>query len=656
MPTGMILRRLRLAEKSGYRYLNTIDSPADLKKLQIEELMELAGELRQFIIETVAQTGGHLGSNLGSIELTLAMHYVYNTPVDQIIWDVGAQAYSHKIITGRRDRFHTNRQYGGVAGFPARDESEYDSFGVGHSSTSISAALGMASARDLNKQKFKVLAIIGDGGMTGGMAFEGLNQAGVSNTDMTVVYNDNSMAISPNVGALSNLFSNLRADLRFEKIKDNMWELAGRLPSGNKLRKALRGMDEGLRAMMMPGLWFERLGFRYVGPIDGHDLSELVSMFKWLKTATGPIVVHVLTKKGKGYSAAEADSTHLHGVSKFDVNTGPAKVKKTADDMAFCEHFSDELLKIATEDERVCAITPAMIEGSALGKFQKKFPERCFDVGIAEQHALTFAAGLATQGIKPVVAIYSSFLQRAFDQLIHDIAIQKLPVVLGVDRAGLVGEDGRTHHGAFDISFLRLIPGLSIFVPRDGQQLRMMLREGMKVKDGPVAIRFPRGKPPRFVTGSKLDSNVWSPEYLRDGSDGVFVSAGPILENCLKVADEIRKSSHLDIAVLDMRCLKPFDEIMMLDAADRFKRWLIVEENALLGGMGSMLIEFLQDNGRCDVEVLRAGLPDRFITHGDRPNLLKDVKLDVDSLLNMASSFFRSQNINTEKKVRTAKV
>ncbi|MFH0766110.1 MAG: 1-deoxy-D-xylulose-5-phosphate synthase [Calditrichota bacterium] len=626
-----------MSKTDGFRFLPTIDDPADVRSLRIEDLEILAQELRQFIIETVSNTGGHLGSNLGAVELAIALHYVYDTPRDLIVWDVGAQAYPHKILTGRRKRFHTNRQYGGIAGFPRRDESIYDTFGVGHSSTSISAALGMAVARDLRGEKHKVIAVIGDGAMTGGMAYEGLNNAGIGEHDLTVILNDNSMAISPNVGALKGYLSAIRTNPRFEKLKDTMWQLTGRLPRGSQLRKALHGMDAGLREMLIPGLWFERLGFRYVGPIDGHNLPEMIRMFHWLKTLTGPVVIHLLTVKGKGYLPAENDPLCLHGVNKFDPDVGPVTVNGSA--LTFSEHFSSELCALAEKDPTIVAITPAMIEGSALNEFQARFPNRCFDVGIAEQHALTFAAGLATQGIKPVVAIYSTFLQRAFDQLVHDIALQNLPVVLGVDRAGLVGEDGPTHHGAFDLSYLRHIPSLRALAARDGAQLRAMLRAALTIKDGPVAVRFPRGKPPKFPLALSKDEDVWKPQTLRDGKDGLIIGVGPILADLLIVADKLQKENKVSLEVVDLRCLKPLPEEPLRELAHRHCRWLTVEENALEGGAGSALIEFLADRG-LDVTVCRKGLPDRFITHGDRASLLREIGLDVESLCQTARDFF----------------
>jgi len=631
-----------LIDWSKYPLLATIDSPADLKKLQIDKLETLVGEMREFMIEVVSETGGHLGSNLGSVEIITAMHYVYNSPVDKMVFDVGAQAYPHKIITGRREIFHTNRQYGGISGFPFREESEYDNFTVGHSSTSISAALGMAAARDYKNENYKVIALIGDGGMTGGMAFEGLNNTGASKADMTVILNDNHMAISPTSGALSQYMSAIRTDTRFEKLKDGMWNLTTRLPKGSKFQKALRGFDAGLQAMLVPGLWFSRLGFRYVGPVDGHDLPELIKLFEWLKGISGPVLVHLRTEKGKGYAPAENADNHLHGVSKFNLQTGP--VTKKNGKQTFSGHFSDELLKHAKRNEKIIAITPAMSEGSELLKFQEQLPDRCIDVGIAEQHAVTYAAGLATQGMIPVTLIYSSFLQRAYDQIIHDVALPNLHVIFGIDRAGLVGDDGPTHHGAFDISFLRHIPNMTVLVPRDQYQLRLMLRTAINEIDGPVAIRFPRGVPLKIHKLLEESPVVHIAELLRDGSDGLIISAGILLASCLKAATELSESSGLNLAVLDIRSIKPLDTEYLQEMALRFPRWLSVEENALMGGIGSALLEFIGDSN-CNVTIKRLGLPDRFVTHGDRLNLLKEIGLDDDSIKESIVEYF-SKNPN----------
>lgn len=636
-----------MPETAAESLLTGIDSPDDLRRLKVEQLPQLAEELRTFVIDVVSRTGGHLGSNLGAIELTLALHYVYDTPRDLIVWDVGAQAYAHKILTGRRSRFNTNRQYGGIAGFPRRAESPYDTFGVGHSSTSISAALGMAVARDLSGQSHKVIAVIGDGGMTGGLAFEGLNNAGSEGRDITVVLNDNRMAISPNVGALSRHISSLRADPRFERLKDSMWQLAGQLPRGSQLRKALGGVDAGIRAMLVPGLWFERLGFRYVGPIDGHDTGELVKMFSWLKAIQGPVLVHVLTEKGKGYHHAENDGLRLHGVSKFDPEFGPVAA---SGELTFAGHFSDELLKVAHEDEKVVAITPAMIEGSALGQFQAEFPERCFDVGIAEQHAVTFAAGLAAQGYKPVVAIYSTFFQRAYDQLIHDVALQELPVVFGVDRAGIVGEDGPTHHGAFDLSYLRAIPEVRILIPRDSDQMRAMLRFVLLKDDHATAIRFPRGKSLRFDPPVRPETDLTRPEMLRDGTDGLIVGCGIILREALDAALDLVNEELLNLAVVDLRCLKPLDTETLREFSQRFSKWLTIEENTLEGGMGSALIEHITDH-QLPIEICRMGLPDKFIAHGDRASLLRDTGIDRAAIRKTALGFFARRTVRPRRRV-----
>lgn len=624
-----------MADRSRLTHLPKIKSPADLHQFNQAELTEVAAELRRYIIEVVASTGGHLGSNLGAIELTLALHYCYDAPRDQIVWDVGAQAYAHKILTGRFEQFRTNRQYGGISGFPRRAESPYDAFGVGHSSTSISAALGIAVARDLLQQKHKVIAVIGDGGMTGGMAFEGLNHAGGEGRDITVILNDNRMAISPSVGALSAHLSSLRADTRFERLKDSMWEMAGKLPKGSKLRKALHGVDSGIRAMLVPGLWFERLGFRYIGPVDGHNLPELIKMFSWLREVKGPVLVHILTQKGKGYEHAENDALNLHGVSKFDVATGPEK--SNGGGMTFAAEFSDELLQLAKRDPRIVAITPAMIEGSCLNEFQKALPDRCFDVGIAEQHAVTYAAGLAANGLKPVLAIYSSFLQRGFDQLIHDVALQDIPVIFGVDRAGLVGEDGPTHHGSFDLSFMRSIPNLNILIPRDGGQMRSMLDWAVEAPS-PTAIRFPRGKPPRRIIPPTSIPDITKPELLIDGNDGLIIGCGPILSDVVAVLERLRVDG-IELALLDLRCLKPLDDKALEQYARKFEKWLTIEENVLQGGMGSTILEWLSDHQKKTM-VKRLGLPDRFVTHGDRAALLTEVGLDSENIFDTCRKFF----------------
>ncbi len=641
-----------MIDTSQYPLLAQIDSPVDLKRMKVEDLERLAAEMRRFLIDVVSRTGGHLGSNLGSVELTIALHYIFNAPKDLIVWDVGAQAYPHKILTGRMKQFDTNRQYGGISGFPHRDESEYDTFCVGHSSTSISAALGMATARDQKGDKCKVLAVIGDGGITGGLAYEGLNNAGAFGTDLTVILNDNRMAISPSVGAMSQYLFAIRSDPRFEKLKDGMWQLTGHLPKSDKFRKALHGFDAGLRAMLTPGLWFERLGFRYAGPIDGHNLSELLKMFEWVKGVPGPVLVHVLTKKGKGYPPAEEAYTRLHGVGKFDPQTGP--VKSVNSERSFSAHFSDELLKIAKKDERIIAITPAMIEGSALEKFQKTFPDRCFDVGIAEQHAVTFAAGMATQGFLPVTVIYSTFLQRAYDQVIHDVALQKLHVVFGVDRAGLVGEDGPTHHGALDISFLRNVPHITLLVPRDQKQIRLMLHAALYDIEGPVAIRFPRGASPKYDLSvdiePEIERDVTQAQLLRDGADGLIIGTGILLADCLAATEELAGKEGLDLAVLDLRCVKPLDAETLREMAIRFQRWLSVEENALIGGVGSALLEFISER-ELNVTVKRIGLPDRFVTHGDRHSLLRDVKLDRKSIERTACDFFKAAAKKQRKRI-----
>ncbi len=639
--------------KGNYPLLSKIDSPDDLRKLNPEKLPQLAKELRAFIIDIVSTTGGHFGGNLGAVELTIALHYIYDTPRDKIIWDVGAQAYPHKILTGRRKMFHTNSQYDGIAPFPKREESEYDSFGVGHSSTSISSALGMAIARDLSGEDYKVIAAIGDGGMTGGLAFEGLNNAGVEGSDITVVLNDNRMAISPNVGALSNHLAGIRADPRFEKLKDSMWQLTEKLPKRTKLRKALRGVDQGLRAMLVPGIWFERLGFRYVGPVDGHNLPELIRMFRWLKGVSGPVIIHILTEKGKGYKYAEEDSLRLHSIGKMDPQTGPSSQKGGTPD--FSAHFSDELQTIARKDSNVVVITPAMIAGSKLEKFKEEFPDRCFDVGIAEQHAITFAAGLATQGIRPVVAVYSSFLQRAYDQVIHDVAVQNLPVVFGIDRAGLVGEDGPTHHGVFDISYLRHIPNMTVLVPRDEKQMRKMMRTALDDLEDPVAIRFPRGKSPLFEIDDKENDDVVHPEFIYEGTDGLIIGTGIILHDLLSVVRELYEQEGMKLGLVDLKCIKPLDTEFLTVMAARYSKWISVEENVLHGGVGSALLEFVSER-ELPVQIKRLGIPDRFITHGDRQKLLLEIGLDRQNIFETVKTYFLEKSRKTQRKKRKADI
>lgn len=608
--------------------LDHINSPGDLRKLDIPQLVLLAQEIRERIIEVVSRNGGHLAPNLGTVELTLALHYVFDTPRDKIIWDVGHQTYTHKLITGRRREFHTLSQFKGLPKFLRRVDSPYDVFGAGHASTSISSALGVACARDLAGEKFAVVAVIGDGAMSAGLAFEGLNNAGASGRDLIVVLNDNEMSISRTVGALSRHLTDLITGSLYNRLKADIWELTGKFPRvGQRVRTLLRRIDDGLKGLIVPGMLFEQLGFRYFGPIDGHNQAQLIKTFKQVKKLSGPILVHVLTKKGKGYKPAEENASHFHGVGPFEPATGRPRSKEGTP--TYSELFGRTLVKLAERDERVVGITAAMADSTGLDLFAERFPDRFFDVGIAEQHAITFAAGLASQGYRPVVAVYSTFLQRAYDQIVHDVALQRLPVVLAIDRAGLVGEDGPTHHGSFDINYLRHIPNLVIMAPKDENELRHMLKTAMKYEQGPVMLRYPRGK----ALGVPLDSRlrqlrIGISEVLRDGYDLYILAIGSMVHPSLEAAQILEKEG-ISAGVVNMRFIKPLDGRRLQEVCNRVERVVTVEENALAGGFGSAVLEYLQDEGVVGVRVVRLGLPDDFIEHGPRGVLLKEVGLDA---------------------------
>jgi 1-deoxy-D-xylulose-5-phosphate synthase len=598
--------------------LQSINSPTDLRALPAEKLPQLADELRRYLIKSVASTGGHLSAGLGTVELTLALHYVYNTPHDKLVWDVGHQSYPHKIITGRRERMSTLRQFQGLAGFPKREESEYDTFGVGHSSTSISAALGMSLAAARLGKAQKTVAVIGDGAMTAGMAFEALNHGGDSNADVLVILNDNEMSISPNVGGLSKHLAKLMSSRLYSSVRSgskrvlstfpNMWELA-------------RRTEEHVKGMMVPGTLFEELGFNYFGPIDGHDLPTLITMLRNLKDQTGPRLLHVMTKKGKGYKPAEDNPCLYHGVGSFDPETGN-KLDKSSGGLSYTQIFSQWVCDMAEQDERLAAITPAMREGSGLVEFSERFPQRYFDVGIAEQHALTLAAGMACEGMKPVVAIYSTFLQRAYDQLIHDIALQNLPVLFAIDRAGLVGADGPTHSGNFDLSFMRCIPNMLIMAPADENECRHMLYTGF-LHNGPAAVRYPRGQGPGAAIEHDMRAlPIGKGEIRRNGKDIAILSFGSLLAPALAAAEQ------LDASVANMRFIKPLDTNLIRQLAGTHKLLVTLEENVVMGGAGSAVNEFLQSvNINCPV--LNLGLPDAFIEQGSSSQLLAQCGLDA---------------------------
>jgi 1-deoxy-D-xylulose-5-phosphate synthase len=599
--------------------LQTIDSPADLKRLSRAELGQLAGEVRQFMLHSVSQTGGHLGSNLGTVELTVALHYVFNAPHDRLVWDVGHQTYPHKILTGRRERMGTLRQLGGISGFPTRTESEYDSFGTAHSSTSISAALGMAVAARMKGEDRKTVAIIGDGAMSAGMAYEALNNAGVSNVDMLVVLNDNDMSISPPVGALNRYLARLMSGKFYAAARDTAKNVLKNAPP---LFELARRFEEHAKGMVVPGTIFEELGFNYVGPIDGHDLDSLIPTLENLRDLKGQQFLHVVTRKGYGYKLAEADPVGYHAASgKFDPAVGfqkPAQPPK----LSFTQVFGQWLCDMAEKDERLVAITPAMREGSGMVEFEKRFPRRYHDVGIAEQHAVTFAAGLACEGLKPVVAIYSTFLQRGYDQLIHDVALQNLPVVFALDRAGIVGADGPTHAGAYDIAYLRCIPNMSVLTPADENECRQALYTAF-LQNHPVAVRYPRGSGAGVAVQAEMTALPFGKGEVRRGGSRIAILAfGTVLYPALAAGEA------LDATVANMRFAKPIDEALVLELARTHDAVVTVEEGCVQGGAGSAVLEVLARAGVLK-PVLTLGLPDVFIDHGDPAKLLARCGLDA---------------------------
>ncbi|HQS57838.1 MAG TPA: 1-deoxy-D-xylulose-5-phosphate synthase [Gallionellaceae bacterium] len=600
-----------------YSLLETINSPEELRKLERKQLPQLAEELRAFLVESVSRTGGHLSSNLGTVELTIALHFVFNTPQDKLVWDVGHQTYAHKILTGRRERMNTLRMAGGLSGFPKRSESPYDEFGTGHSSTSISAALGMAVAARLGGNDQRAVAIIGDGAMTGGMAFEALNNAGALDANLLVVLNDNDMSISTPVGALNNYLAKLLSGRFYSAMRKGSEKVLKGMPP---VLEFTRRAEEHVKGMVTPGTMFEEFGFNYIGPIDGHDLDVLVTTLDNIRHLEGPQFLHVVTRKGKGYTHAEDNSILYHGVSKFDPVYGI--VAKPASKPTYTQIFGDWLCDMAAQDDKLIGITPAMCEGSGMVEFAEKFPQRYYDVGIAEQHALTFAAGLACEGYKPVVAIYSTFLQRAYDQLIHDIAIQNLPVLLAIDRGGLVGADGASHAGSFDLSFLRCIPNMTVMAPSDENECRQMLYTAYQMNT-PTAVRYPRGSGP----GSKVVEHmqalpVGRGEVRRSGKKIAILAFGSMLAPAMAAAEQ------LDATVVNMRFVKPLDSELVLQMTSEHSLLVTVEENTIQGGAGSAVAECLAQHG-VRAALLQLGLPDRFVEQGDPARLLADCGLDA---------------------------
>lgn len=620
-------------EEKKQRILDTINSPADLKKVPEDDLIQVCQELREMLINECSVHPGHFGAGLGVVELTVALHYVFDTPYDNIIWDVGHQAYAHKILTGRRDVFHTNRQYKGISGFPKRSESEYDAFGTGHSSTSISAALGMAVAARLNGEKERLsVAVIGDGAMTGGMAFEGLNNAGIGNANLLVILNDNNMAIDPNVGGMKEYLLDITTSKTYNKLKEDVWHILGRI---NKISPGARNMiqkiDNSVKSLLLKqSNLFEALGFRYFGPVDGHDVNHLVKVLRDLKNIQGPKLLHCITVKGKGFKQAEINQTTWHAPGRFNKETGerikdddPNKPPK------FQDVFGNTILELAHANPKILGITPAMPTGCSLNIMMKEMPDRCFDVGIAEQHAVTFSAGLAAQGYIPFCNIYSSFMQRAYDQVIHDVALQNLHVVFCLDRGGLVGSDGATHHGAFDLAYFRCIPNMTIASPLNEEELRDMMYTAQLPDKGPFSIRYPRGN------GSMLnwhtpfkELTVGEGRCMQEGEDIAILSIGAI---GMEAAKAIEKGTPRSVAWYDMRFLKPLDEELLHEVFRKFKKIITLEDGTIVGGLGSAVLEFMADHGY-NAKVVRLGVPDHFVEHGSQQQLYKDCGYDAESI------------------------
>ena len=607
---------------SSYPLISAIDAPADLRKLSPAELEQVATELRQYLIDTVCQMGGHFAAGLGTVELTVALHYVFDTPHDRLVWDVGHQAYPHKVLTGRRKELKTIKHKDGLAPFPTRRESPYDTFGVGHSSTSISAALGMAIAAARNDERRRVVAVIGDGAMSAGMAFEALNHAGSLDVDMLVVLNDNDMSISENVGAFSNYFARVLSGKLYATLREGSKRVLRRMPTVWELA---RRSEEHMKGMVLPGTIFEELGFNYIGPIDGHDIGALVATLKNLRDLKGPQFLHVITRKGKGYAPAEADPIKWHGPGPFDPKSGVI-FKEKATGPSYSQVFGQWVCDMADLDEHIVAITPAMREGSGLVEYSRRFPDRYFDVAIAEQHAVTLAAGMACDGLKPVVAIYSTFLQRAYDQLIHDVALQNLPVTFAIDRAGLVGGDGATHQGSYDLSYLRCIPNLIVMAPADENECRQMLFTA--VRSGvPAAVRYPRGQGPGVAIQQKMEAlPIGKAQLRREGRSGLaIIAVGPMVNTCEQIA------AKLDATLVNLRFVKPLDEELLLRLASTHRAIVTVEENAVAGGAGSAIGEMLATNHYA-LPLLHLGIPDRFIEHGSRDDCLAAAGLDETSI------------------------
>ena len=622
------------SEQDRDSVLAKVDDPRDIRGLDIPALNFLAGEIREVIIETVSRCGGHLASSLGAVELTLAIHKVFETPRDKLVWDVGHQAYAHKIITGRKDRFHTLRQKGGISGFPKRAESPYDCLDVGHSSTSISAATGMAEARCLKGEDFKVVVVIGDGSMTAGMAFEGLNWAGDRKKNLIIILNDNEMSISANVGAMSSYLNRIMTGQTMTRVKAEIKHFLNTIPSiGGQMVRFTQHVEESLKTLIVPGALFEDLGFTYVGPLEGHRLDHLIKNLENVRAMEGPVLVHVLTKKGKGYPFAEKDPSRYHGIAPFCVETGAAAADQAT--LSYTQIFGRTLVRLARENPKIVAITAAMCDGTGLGQFAREYPERFFDVGIAEQHGVTFAAGLALEGLIPVVAIYSTFMQRAYDQVLHDVCMQNLPVVLALDRGGFVGDDGPTHHGLFDYSYLRAIPNMMVMAPKDENEFQHMLKTAV-VCGHPASVRYPRGA----GVGAIMDDApqalpIGKAEVLCEGTDLAIVAIGSTVYPALAAAAQLRREG-IHVRVVNARFVKPLDRELLAETAGRLKKIITVEENALMGGFGGAVLEALEQMGIHDVQVKRLGVGDEFVPHATQAELRSQYGIDEAGILRAA--------------------
>ena len=639
--------------------LNRINSPTDLKQLKRSELPELAKEIRNTIVDVVSVSGGHLASSLGAVELGIALHYVFDTPNDKILWDVGHQAYAHKLLTGRREQFPTLRRHGGLSGFTKRSESEHDAFTTGHSSTSISAGLGIACAKRLKKDPAKVVAVIGDGSMTAGLAYEGMNQTGDTHNDkdLIVILNDNEMSISHNVGAISSLLSRTFSASKLQMMRKEFGEFLKSLPRiGENVYQLAKRSEESFKTFVTPGMLFEAFNFEYFGPIDGHNLDHLIDILKNIKKMDEPVLLHILTKKGKGYRQAEQNPVYFHGVGSFDIDTGICR-KKATDVPNYTEVFGQTMVELAKKDDKIIAVTAAMPEGTGLVPFSKAYPDRFFDVGIAEQHGVTFAAGMATEGFRPVVAIYSTFLQRAYDQIIHDVCIEKLPVVFALDRGGIVGEDGPTHHGLFDLSFLRSIPNLVVMAPKDENELRHMLATAVAY-DGPIALRYPRGR----GVGVDLDTEfntipIGKAEILSQGDDLLILAVGSGVDEAMCAAAQLSQNHQIQSTVVNARFIKPLDEALILPLADSIGRMITIEENTLAGGFGSAIVEMLADQGMGHVHVKRLGINDQFVEHGPQNILRCNHELDATAIIKAALEMLGAkENMGMDSKNRNPKL